>query len=248
MNNKTGQGLWPANVSGSFPARQNIYTLFFFSFYFVLICITHVGHWISLFVLQHRCCWLAFLCYWHKWWQTPGKYPKVNDQLRLVAVKQSVWPSVTVLCTIAVTPYYFGDVGNACFGPVRLTDGLPAALQSLPTVTIWVCFCCLQIFFLHLWWHYDNFKASRGLLLGTRPGCYHRMWEYGSTTSIKGWKKGIFLTSSDVVALFSSEMFPNQSCTSRTVLGNVVERKAQISRNDADALSSHLFLIRLCRV
>lgn len=48
---------------------------------------------------------------------------------------------------------HFGGVGNACFGPLWCTDGLPAALQSLPTVTVWVCFCCLQIFFLHLWWH-----------------------------------------------------------------------------------------------
>lgn len=65
------------------------------------------------------------------------------------------------------------------------------------------------------------------------------MWDYGSKMSFKVRKKGIFPT---VV------VFPNQSFTSHTVFCNVVRHEAQVSRTDADAPSSHLFLIRLSRV
>lgn len=207
-------------------------------------------HFCCLFCsyLHHSCrslncpVFLAFLCYWHKWWQTPGKYHKVNDQVN----DQCDGPlhhrnqTCDILCD-----QLFGGVGYACFGPVWRTDGLPAALQSFPTVTIWVCFCCLQIFFLHSWWHFNNFKVSRELLLCSRPGFYDRMWEYGSKMSFKGCKKGIFPTGGDVVAPFFCNVSKSVMHYIVACVGNV---KDQISRNDADALSNHLFLIKLHQV
>lgn len=87
--------------------------------------------------LHHSCrslncpVFLAFLCYWHKWWQTPGKYHKVNDQLQFVAIKQRVWPSVTVLCTIAIKPATYYVINSLAVLDMHVLDQCDTQMVSL---------------------------------------------------------------------------------------------------------------------
>lgn len=64
-------------------------------------------------------------------WQTPGKYHQVNDQLRLVAMKQRVWLSVTVLCTIAVIPATYYLINTLAVLEMLVLDHCDAQMVSL---------------------------------------------------------------------------------------------------------------------